>query len=103
MADKKSMAKKMESKTYTNVRCGHCGKFGHHHSEHSIYKAVGKGVRLGFTSSPNDFNKEMGKTGWKKGDIKYTKMNSKENLESRSKKAGFYVHGHKNFGDVYEA
>jgi hypothetical protein len=23
-------------------------------------------------------------------------------LEDRSKKAGFYVHGHKNFGDVYE-
>ncbi len=23
-------------------------------------------------------------------------------LESRSKKAGFYVHGHKNYGDVYE-
>lgn len=23
-------------------------------------------------------------------------------LEKRSKKAGFYVHGHKNFGDVYE-
>lgn len=24
-------------------------------------------------------------------------------LKSRSKKAGFYVHGHKNLGDVYEA
>ena len=24
-------------------------------------------------------------------------------LEARSKKAGYYVHGHKNFGDVYEA
>lgn len=24
-------------------------------------------------------------------------------LEKRSKKAGFYVHGHKNLGDVYEA
>lgn len=23
-------------------------------------------------------------------------------LEARSKKAGFYVHGHKNYGDVYE-
>lgn len=23
--------------------------------------------------------------------------------EVRSKKAGFYVHGHKNYGDVYEA
>lgn len=23
-------------------------------------------------------------------------------LEAQSKKAGFYVHGHKNFGDVYE-
>ena len=27
----------------------------------------------------------------------------KPDLEARSKKAGFYVHGHKNFGDVYEA
>ena len=24
-------------------------------------------------------------------------------LESRSKKAGHYVHGHKNYGDVYES
>lgn len=24
-------------------------------------------------------------------------------MEKRSKKAGFYVHGHKNLGDVYEA
>ncbi len=32
------------------------------------------------------------------------KLNLREKaLESRSKKAGFYVHGHKNFGDVYEA
>lgn len=35
MADKKSIAKKMESKTYTNTRCGHCGKFGHGHETHS--------------------------------------------------------------------
>jgi hypothetical protein len=27
---------KLISKTFTNVRCGHCGKFGHHHSEHSF-------------------------------------------------------------------
>lgn len=34
MTNKKSMASKMESKSYTSTRCGHCGKFGHHHSEH---------------------------------------------------------------------
>jgi len=27
----------------------------------------------------------------------------KEKLEAMSKKAGYYVHGHKNYGDVYEA
>ncbi len=27
----------------------------------------------------------------------------KMSKEERSKKAGFYVHGHKNYGDVYEA
>lgn len=26
-----------------------------------------------------------------------------EKIEKRSKEAGFYVHGHKNYGDVYEA
>ncbi len=31
------------------------------------------------------------------------KMTGKEqSREIRSKKAGFYVHGHKNYGDVYE-
>lgn len=30
------------------------------------------------------------------------KMSKDKVLEKRSKKAGFYVHGHKNFGDVYE-
>ena len=34
MADKKSMASKMVSKEYKTTRCGHCGKFGHHHSDH---------------------------------------------------------------------
>lgn len=34
MANKKNMAGKMTSKTYTNTRCGHCGKFGHHHVTH---------------------------------------------------------------------
>ena len=30
------------------------------------------------------------------------KKEKKPDLEAKSKKAGFYVHGHKNFGDVYE-
>lgn len=29
------MASKMVSKEYKTTRCGHCGKFGHHHSTHS--------------------------------------------------------------------
>ncbi len=43
------------------------------------------------------------------GDPKYVNVKKKAkarrdaDLESRSKKAGFYVHGHKNLGDVYEA
>lgn len=31
------------------------------------------------------------------------KGGKKMSLEERSKKSGFYVHGHKNLGDVYEA
>ena len=31
------------------------------------------------------------------------KISKGDKLEAASKKAGFYVHGHKNFGDVYEA
>lgn len=46
-----------------------------------------------------------------RGDAKHKALASRTNkktrkaasLESRSKKAGFYVHGHKNLGDVYEA
>lgn len=30
------MASKMTSKEYTSVRCGHCGKFGHHHDSHDF-------------------------------------------------------------------
>ena len=33
---KQSVAKKMESKSYTNVRCGQCGKFGHSHEIHKV-------------------------------------------------------------------
>lgn len=29
----KEMAKKMESKTYTHVRCGKCNRFGHSHEK----------------------------------------------------------------------
>jgi hypothetical protein len=36
---RQDMAKKMESKSYTNVRCGHCGKFGHSHEDHRMYEA----------------------------------------------------------------
>lgn len=35
MSKKKEMAGKMVSKEYTNVRCGHCGKFGHSHEDHN--------------------------------------------------------------------
>lgn len=42
MANKKNMAGKMTSKTYTNTRCGHCGKFGHSHETHS---GLEKGIK----------------------------------------------------------
>lgn len=32
-----------------------------------------------------------------------SKAKGEEKLEKASKKAGWYVHGHKNYGDVYEA
>ena len=32
-AKAKEMAKKMESKTYTHVRCGKCNRFGHSHDK----------------------------------------------------------------------
>ncbi len=43
------------------------------------------------------------KMGAKTKALKGKKARKAANLESRSKKAGFYVHGHKNLGDVYEA
>lgn len=39
----------------------------------------------------------------KQAKSKALKKAKEEKLEARSKKAGFYVHGHKNLGDVYEA
>lgn len=33
--------KGLESKQYTSVRCGHCGKFGHHHDTHKEKKDKG--------------------------------------------------------------
>lgn len=37
------------------------------------------------------------------GGAKSKALSKKSDLEARSKKAGYYVHGHKNLGDVYEA
>ncbi len=34
--------------------------------------------------------------------LEKSKRRVAEKMEKRSKKAGFYVHGHKNLGDVYE-
>jgi hypothetical protein len=39
----------------------------------------------------------------KRGVKRYGGGANEKNLEARSKKAGWYVHGHKNYGDVYEA
>lgn len=41
---KKKVAKKMESREYTTTRCGHCGKFGHHHSTHTTVSPNPKGI-----------------------------------------------------------
>jgi len=43
-----------------------------------------------------------GAKGEKKYQAKQKALRKAKALEARSKKAGFYVHGHKNLGDVYE-
>jgi len=44
---------------------------------------------------------KMAKTNPRKAGASMSK-GKEEKLETRSKKAGYYVHGHKNYGDVYE-
>ncbi len=63
--------------------------YGSHRADHE----ASKGSVAGFKSAVRHNAK-----------AKALKKKSKDSdLEARSKKSGFYVHGHKNFGDVYEA
>jgi hypothetical protein len=84
------------------------GQFGHHE--------VWKNGEVALTPT----NEKMGKEyiAEKSGSLKTKKKSiakkmkpskvkreivRQKTLEDRSKKAGWYVHGHKNLGDVYEA
>lgn len=64
--------KKLESKKYTNTRCGHCGKFGHHHSEH-------KGERLGDNLPPHEGR--FDRTGLKRVRSKYGDVYNTEHFQ----------------------
>ena len=74
----------------------------------SSRKAIWAGLDAIEAKTPGEayknFQKERVRQGYKPEHQARTKAMKKktETLESRSKKAGYYVHGHKNFGDVYE-
>ncbi len=57
-----------------------------------------------YPNNPHAVYGTLNKIGAMKGNKETAKGKAIEKkLEKRSKKAGYYVHGHKNFGDVYEA
>lgn len=64
-------------------------------------QAANRELRKG-TKRPEHSPWPVAKLGKHKALQEASKGHKHGEREARSKKAGFYVHGHKNYGDVYE-